>query len=1604
MHNNPLAPTPASGSAYDATVGELLHLVLQTYIKQIDDADKRIAELRGFRSVGIYDIGLTGSNVKTDYIFDLPLAVKPAGVYIDFKGTLFGYVKIDSAADFSANRNATLNAETVEVAKLSIYAGSALEHHVWQEALRTDAVSTVRGLQFASETGIPLVSFSSANIANYDTVMQMSGATSMAGYKATILAEVAAGATVTVPTAQITYTDSVDPTKAWRGTVYMSENAATGAYGAMISGALSGGAPLLDSTPLYATYVVNSNAPNYVVQGSDTNTSSAPGWLASAIQGANILGSMAGDPVNMLTGNLSYDHTDLQIKGRGGLSIVLQRWYNSGSPQDGPLGFGWTHSFNHQVKLYGVEGGVAKLSWLNGSGGENFFSTTSHSSGDIARGATLTNSGGVNVQFTRVSGGADDGKFSIRERNGLVYLFASATGPNVTPSGTSAVIARLLSITDRNGNALTLNYSGAQLVSVSDSLGRTVLSFTWTGTHISRITDLSARQVNYAYADGSNLTQVTDALNQVHGYSYYSSTDGAKLDHHLKRNTLPRGNGMEFEYYSGAQVFRHTPYDTQGSLINTGATTFHYNLFNKESWSVNERGFEHHFTFDAAGNAIRIVEENGAAHSYSYDPANPYNRLSETDSVGRVSHWTYNSQNLIETQTLPSGAVLEYRDYNAFAQPQRIKDARGNWSWLRYDATGNQTDRIAVKSGVTPVAGTQPAATAIVAWSKTTFDSAGNPSTSTRVKDFGAGTGPYLTRNWDSNKLNVTSLTRAGIRNGATVNETSPILSYDSLNRLKTGVDAHWYQSRFSYDALDRVTSATDVLGKTHNFSFDANGNVLASELIDAGARIDASASNFDAQDRLIRVLDQAGNLTAMAYDEAGNLTSHTSPDNFTFGIEYDPNNRPFAVFDTEGNRVYTQLDTQGRPLSATDPNGNTVSYRYWGSSTFDGRLQRVTQPAIAGQSAGRAVEYDYDANGNVIHTRSIAGDGSSTRQSYRFYDELGRPTRSVGAPDDVGNRLQTCDFSDPLSNLVQLKAGASTDVVSSTCVGSPVLQLSQSWDDFGELLSRSDALGHTWNYGYDNYGNLTSSQSPEQAKVSASTSFVYDPRLNGLLMSRSVPGSGSAGQSVVYSHSAMGQVTRALTRDGSNAQVVAYDYGYDVAHRLQTITDSRGNKSLTYSWTPGGRLSKLSLADNGTLTHQWDYKYDATGRLSAIVAPNGQTVSFAMDAGGRLIERSFGNTLTSKYVWLPEGSLVSVEHLAGSSRIAKHAYTYDVWGNRGTATDTLSGATIGTSYGYDALDRLKTVANGTAARDEAYAFDLFGNRTTRTIGTPVTQSWTSTYDAAQQLIQVQQTVGGSAVTALLRYDDNGNLNKQCEAGSGTVSGTTTDCTATGTGSAATTLTWNGLDQLVNLARAGTAALNEAYAYDDAGRRLAKTSAGITTAYLYDGDAILGEWNGAVAGSATAVYAQGGTDDPLMRLTGNSGGTDATVRYYAQDGIGSVSALLTSVASVTNLSQLAGNTLATTGDYYSTVYPGSQLNDGLTTSSNSTGWVGVVSSGAAVTVNLASPMALDHIDLMAWWRYKNRTAVGARWRAAAMATSAPAATAAACTRKKHSAP
>ncbi|MFA7059513.1 MAG: hypothetical protein WC156_01690 [Pedobacter sp.] len=145
-------------------------------------------------------------------------------------------------------------------------------------------------------------------------------------------------------------------------------------------------------------------------------------------------------------------------------------------------------------------------------------------------------------------------------------------------------------------------------------------------------------------------------------------------------------------------------------------------------------------------------------------------------------------------------------------------------------------------------------------------------------------------------------------------------------------------------------------------------------------------------------------------------------------------------------------------------------------------------------------------------------------------------------------------------------------------------------------------------------------------------------------------------------------------------------NYDYDTAHRLTSVTDSRGNKSLTYNYSPDGMLNWMMDSDG----NRTDYDYDPVGRLSGIWAPHEDYVTFRYDDGGRLAEKWFPNGVGALYAYNADNTLSQVVNkTTASSIISQHDYTYDGVGNRLTHTEKVGATTTAYSYLYDALNRL---------------------------------------------------------------------------------------------------------------------------------------------------------------------------------------------------------------------------------------------------------------------------------------------------------------------------
>ncbi|NQD36438.1 type IV secretion protein Rhs [Permianibacter sp. IMCC34836] len=1438
---NSVKLTPSPNSNPEEVEGEFLHIAGLKYMRYISDSAKRVAGLDGGSGESGLHLGITATKTKVQYLFDLPFAVNRSGLYIDFPG--------------AQSRNVDLSTGKLvwKTFKVSGYGSSYFESYIWQEIANMDAVSTVRGIQFAAERGISVLTINSANWTTESAKLTSNSNTAL-NYTSTDVASIKAnyvdnGYTLTIPRSLVQY-------DTWKGALFVAEKnlvdsptnpSASAAYVInKYSGGYTTGSPIgqwYDSI-LGTGYTIESGLPTAFLTGDDVVTS-----LAGA-NGYSLYNIWAGDPVNMVTGNMYHNETDLTLKGRGNFPIVFSRAYNSRNPLNGPLGYGWSHSFNHYLKFYGIEGGVVKLSWIDGSGGERFFWRAGTS---VPNGSTFSNPPGVTSSLMRKS----DGTYSITEKNGLTYTFASNAGT------TTGQTAKLLSIADANGNTLSMGYTSTKLSTITDGLGR-VLTFTYdTSNRIYRITDWSGRTWEYGYNTSGDLTSYKNprafaGLQPAATYSYYGAADGEKLNHAMKRFASPNGGGMTFEYYANGRVSRHCNDVAE-------CQTFTYNDFRRESVSVNERGFSKRYFFDSSGNPTKIVDENGNYQTYAYDAAKPMLRTKERDALGLETQYAYDPSGNISVITRPSGATVEL-SYYYLNKPRKVKDERGNYKLYKLDTKGNLLEVLSLKSGVgaaiDPTTYT-PVQADLIDWVIFTYDSYGNIASSKHVRDFSTKVGPVQTFNYNDTLngvlgLNAVRITRQGDRdgNGSLDSQEFVDIKHDNLGRITNGVNDSWEPVSFQYNELDLVTSATDIPVLKRDYAFDANGNRIAEiattkAISKNGPAVitihDQLAWGYDIAGRMVTSIDAAGYATRKEYDGAGNVRKVTNPDGYTIAFDYDPTGKVVRAFDQQDHFVSRRLDAAGRTREETDPNGNTTKYEYYGA-TQDGRLKRKID------ALGRITEYSYDLSGNVTSVKDPKGN-----LSYTSYDELNRVVRVVEpAYSDVSfgsiRPVTTYRYS-TLGKVVEIKAGRTDSTGTSESTDVLLTQATYQFDDFGRKLKETDALAKSTIFSdYDTFGNL-GKVTDAKGQITQFT-WKYGHRLDTQ--------TDHLGRVTSYTYNTLGQVINVA------GPAVTYTYTYDTAHRLASVLDSRGSKSLTYAYSPGGLLR--SMTDNSG--KQTNYIYDASGRLTEIWAPGGEQITLAYDAGGRLLEKWLPNGISARYQWNTDNTLKQlVNRRSSSAIISQHDYTYDELGNRLTSNEVFDGVPRNQKYVYDALSRLSEVRTNDASNTliESNSYDVFGNRVLQNAA-GVTRAFV--HDAAQQLLEVHQGTVSGALLAGAVYDVNGSMTKLCE-GAG-VTRTGTDCS----GSVITGLQYDVLNKLTQVNKTGLP--TEQYIYDHSGNRISKATGGVMSQYLYSGDGIYAEY-GSNWNIPDGVYTSGGIDTPFLRSTGNVGGT----RFYHQDGLGS---------------------------------------------------------------------------------------------------------------------
>lgn len=192
----------------DEILAEFLHLNLLKWMRYSSDDARAIYGLdNAYPGIGLH-LGVTSAQMKIDYVFDLPFAVHRTGYLID----------VGAFSTFP------LDLETGDLAwkdfMLAGYSASAYESYIWQETAHLDAVSTVRGLQYAKENNIEILTLNAANWTT-ESPKLTSNLNAAMNYSSGTLAElygthISQGQTVTIPRSLIQYGD-------WKGAVYVGE-------------------------------------------------------------------------------------------------------------------------------------------------------------------------------------------------------------------------------------------------------------------------------------------------------------------------------------------------------------------------------------------------------------------------------------------------------------------------------------------------------------------------------------------------------------------------------------------------------------------------------------------------------------------------------------------------------------------------------------------------------------------------------------------------------------------------------------------------------------------------------------------------------------------------------------------------------------------------------------------------------------------------------------------------------------------------------------------------------------------------------------------------------------------------------------------------------------------------------------------------------------------------------------------------------------------------------------------------------------------------------------------------------------------------------------
>lgn len=1010
----------------------------------------------------------------------------------------------------------------------------------------------------------------------------------------------------------------------------------------------------------------------------------------------------------------------------------------------GPLGYGWTHTYNDRLE--------------SGSGGDKVF----------------RDSRGRQNRFKAAGSGWD----SPRGRPwGLAYDSGSDTHTLVDPNGTTRVFnsaGQLTEITDRRGRVTRLVYTSSKLSHIVSPHGR-VCELGYTGSYLTSITDPDGKVTTLSYNGDNLLESVTDPNDEAVSYAYDTVGFGGTTSTawRLTQETLKNGVVLKAEYdyaldlsdrngsapdvvrlldgddeliaqvTSGAGLRRREDWTFfSGTVVYTDGRNNHWTILRdnlgRQRDSYSPSGDHSGLTMGASHSDNRIVGfQNARGYSRSFVHDEYGNVLTLTDEAGNLHEMEYTAQTLT---ACPVKTLLTVRE-----------TPRGNWEYVYDEDNGDLLEVI------DPIV-------------ETGTDNTEEFEYTTRSASTGISSA--------ASALGITSLPgRIESVEYTDRNGHITILSYDQYGNLahveRDADSSNKLETHFTYDAMGRRTEMRvernsdrdlvtkyeyDDYGRLRYITEDPSGQTglpsgvtplnLVTELIYDGhgnltglvnPRGKSLELEYDLRNQIIGQTQDPGGLdllTSFVLDGNGNVVSVTEPESANITTyQYDDQNFLIQSTDAEGYNTVFERDALGNLTKVTRDRSLTTSDKYEVEFEYDA-LSRMTKRTVAPGVLDLETEIAYTPSG----TCGCAGASPWTnlprwikdpKGKYTFfhYDALDRRTkvvRKVGTVNIGASGVENPDYEDvytqldldPVGNLL-----AATNYVVGGSSGSPTTlqkeRVEFTYDWANRRLSATAVASDpndsvTTSYQYDGSGAVTLITPPTDIAVS----LTYDG------VGRLLEAEDDA-LIAAFTYDANGNVLTRKTRawDGSALTDQVFEFRYDAVDRLLEVVDAEQptstERKTVYGYDANG--NQISSTNQKGITTR--YEYDKLNRLvkmiedwygtppSTVPATANTVTEYGHDGVRQTsIKDHDGNETTYEYdAALRLHKAIYPPQQSGQSAADRTVtYLYDLAGNLSRRTDQRG---IETEYQYNDLHQLTERAydTGSATRTETFAFDHAG-------------------------------------------------------------------------------------------------------------------------------------------------------------------------------------------------------------------------------------------------------------------------------------------------------